>query len=239
MSTNWKALAGELSSLLGLENAPIAITHSESRPEGIPAFDEPMSEPAADGRRGRVAASCVFWMRAADRTFSTVAEDHGNCSVGRMTHGFATLEEVAGKDDVAALLESGWVGREQVPEIPTISTRPGAITYGPLAETPVEPDVVFLRLNPEQLMVLTDALPDLYIGAKPQCHILALAKERDLVAASVGCMLSRVRTGMSSSEMTCAIPAKRLTEVLDKLRAAESIDKTVAGYAAEDAQRFG
>ena len=239
MAHDWTTLANELSALLDLGNPPIAITYSDDRPEGVPAFDAPMSEPAADGRRGRAAASCVFWMKAGDRNFSTVAEDHGNCSVGRMTHGFANLEDVAGNDDVAALLESGWVGRDQVPEIPTVTTRPGAITYGPLAKTPVEPDVVFLRLEPEQLMILTDALPDLHIGAKPQCHTLALAKERNMVAASIGCMLSRVRTGMSSAEMTCAIPAGRLTEVLDKLRAAESIDGTVARYASEDALRFG
>ena len=54
-----------------------------------------MSEPAEDGRTGRVAAGCVFWIEAASKTFSTVAEDHGNCSVGRVTHGFAALEDVA------------------------------------------------------------------------------------------------------------------------------------------------
>jgi len=43
----------------------------------------------------------VFWMKAADRTFGTVAEDHGNCSVGSVTHGFKTLDEVAGNSDVA------------------------------------------------------------------------------------------------------------------------------------------
>ena len=92
-------------------------------------------------------AGCVFWMKAADRTFGTVAEDHGNCSVGSLTHGFKTLEEVAGNSDVAALLESGWVTMDVVPQIPVVHEKPGAVTYGPLAETPVDPDVVFLRLN--------------------------------------------------------------------------------------------
>ena len=46
----------------------------------------------------------MFWMKAEGRSFSTVAEDHANCSVGSVTHGFRTLEEVGDKDDVGALV---------------------------------------------------------------------------------------------------------------------------------------
>ena len=66
---------------------------------------------------------------------------------------------------------------------------------------------MFLRLNGKQLMVLSDAMPGLRIEGKPQCHIVAIAKEQGEIAASVGCALSRVRTGMPPTEMTCAIPA--------------------------------
>ena len=127
-----------------------------------------------------------------------------------MTHGFKTLEEVAGNSDVAALLDSGWVTMDVVPQIPVVHEKPGAVTYGPLAETPVDPDVVFLRLTGRQLMVLSDAIPRLRIEGKPQCHIVAVAKEEGVPAASVGCALSRVRTGMPPTEMTCAIPAATL-----------------------------
>jgi len=51
--------------------------------------------------------------------------------------------------------------------------------------------VVLLRVNARQLMVLSDALPGLSIQGKPQCHIVALAKEHGVPAASVGCALSR------------------------------------------------
>ena len=238
MRTDYRAAADELVSLLNLEVAPLAITFGDEAPQGVPAFDEPMSEPAPDGRRGRVAASCVFWMKGTERTFTTVAEDHGNCSVGRMTHGFATLDDVAGKDDVAALLDSGWVGRDEVPAIPVVSRGHTHITYGPLAESPTDPDVVFLRLNPKQLMVLNDAVPEMAIEGKPQCHILALAKERNTIAASIGCMLSRVRTEMAPHEMSCALPGVRLAEVLDRLRDAGGVDDTVAAYAARDKRRF-
>ncbi len=38
-----------------------------------------------------------------------------------MTHGFATLDEVAGRSDVAALVESGWVTMEMVPSIAVVA----------------------------------------------------------------------------------------------------------------------
>jgi len=235
---SWSDLANGLTDALALSAPPIAITFSDAPPEGVSAFDAPMPEPMPDGRTGRVPAGCVFWMRATDATFSTVAEDHGNCSVGSMTHGFKTLDEVAGNSDVAALLDSGWVTMDVVPQIPVVSERPGAVTYGPLADSPTDPDVVLLRLNAKQLMVLSDALPGLRIEGKPQCHIVAVAKEQGEIAASVGCALSRVRTGMSANEMTCAIPADKLTDVLGTVQANATADTAVARYAAEDAKRF-
>jgi uncharacterized protein (DUF169 family) len=65
-----------------------------------------------------------------------------------------------------------------------------------------------------------------------------VAKEHGEVAASVGCMLSRTRTGMPSEEMTCAIPAWRLAEVVGKVERTARVDAIVAAYAAEDALRF-
>lgn len=235
---NWPQFAVELSNVLALEAPPIAITFSEAPPAGVEAFDAPMPEPLPDGRTGRVPAGCAFWIKSADKTFSTVAEDHGNCSVGSVVLGFKTFDEVAGNSDVAAMLETGWVTTDVVPQIPVITEKPGAVTYGPLTETPFDPDVILIRVNGEQLMLLHDALPDMHLAGKPQCHIVALAKDQGIVAASVGCALSRVRSGMSVNEMTCAIPAARLGEVLAALITTAGADGQVASYAGEDALRF-
>jgi uncharacterized protein (DUF169 family) len=237
-STAWSDAAIALTDALQLAAPPLAITFSEAAPDGVAPFDAPMPEPTADGRTGRVPAGCVFWTKAVDRTFTTVAADHGNCSVGSLTHGFVTLDEVAGHSDVAALVESGWVTMDMVPNIPVIADKPGTVTYGPLAESPVDPDVVLIRVNGKQLMVLSDALPGLRIDGKPQCHIIAVAKQEGEVAVSVGCMLSRTRTNMSSKEMTCAIPASKLDDVIRKIVATAATDSIVASYAAEDARRF-
>lgn len=237
-TSDWTQLAARLQSALALAAPPLAITFTDAPPTDVPAFDRPLPAALPDGRTGRVPAGCAFWIHGTESTFSTVKADHGNCSVGSLTHGFATLDEVAGNDDVAALLETGWVTMDLVPQIPVVTDPPGAVTYGPLAETPHDPDVVLLRVNGKQLMVLSDAIPGLRIEGKPQCHIVAIAKEQNEVAASVGCALSRVRTGMPATEMTCAIPGGRVADVLDAIEHNAVADAAVARYASEDALRF-
>lgn len=237
-TTSWTQLASDLMGVLHPSAPPVAITFSAAPPAGVTPYDAPMAPPTPDGRTGRVPAGCVFWMEATDQTFTTAPADHGNCSVGSLTHGLLSLEEATGRADVGALVASGWVSEADFGHIPVVAERPGAITYGPLADTPVDPDVVLVRLTAKALMVLADALPGLRIEGKPQCHIVAAAKEQGQVVASVGCALSRARTGMPSSETTAAIPASRLAEVVDAIRSTATADASVAAYAAEDARRF-
>lgn len=183
-------------------------------------------------------AGCVFWIKGATESFATVAADHANCSVGSFTHGFLTLEEAATKDDVCAVLDSGWVDMASVQQLPRVPDKPETVVYAPLSQTETAPDVVLLRINGFALMTLKDALPNLRIEGKPQCHIIAIAKELGEVAASVGCALSRARTGMRPEEMTCAIPGSRLADVVNAVEAAVTLDRMMASYAAADAKRF-
>ena len=238
---DWQAAAARLTTALRLSVAPVAITFTETPSYGVPPVAGsavPMPEPAADGRTGRVPAGCVFWVHALDRTFATRPEDHGNCSVGSLTHGLIDLQTAAQRADVAALVESGWVSPEVFPAIPVVATRPTAIIYGPLAEATQRPDVVLVRTGPRGVMTIGDAIPDLVIEGKPQCHIIAIAKEENRPAASVGCALSRARTGMSASEMTCALPGTRLEDIVAAIETASAVDTAVAAYAGRDARRF-
>jgi uncharacterized protein (DUF169 family) len=148
------------------------------------------------------------------------------------------LHEAALHSDVGALVDSGWVTPEMFPQIPAVSERPNYVTYGPLDESPADPDVVLLRVNPKQLMVISDALPGLHISGKPQCHIVAIAKETGQPAASVGCILSRTRTAMPSTEQTCALPGPALADIVEKLEKTAAVDAMVSAYAGQDAARF-
>jgi uncharacterized protein (DUF169 family) len=230
-------LARRLTIALRLKAAPIAISFSKEAGDAPPfAGAAPPANTA--GRTGVVPAGCVFWMKASERTFTTVASDHANCSVGSLTHGFLDQAEAATRDDVAAVLAAGWVNEAAVGMLPRVRERPRSIVYGPLSESAREPDVVLVRIDGMALMALHGAIADLRIEGRPQCHIVALAKEDGAVAASVGCALSRARTGMPPEQMTCAIPSARLREVVARLEAMVSLDRAMANYAADDAKRF-
>ena len=237
-ATDWGVVAARLERALHLDVAPVAITFSASAETTAPPFDQPMPEVTPDGRTGRVPAGCVFWVHAVERTFSTRPDDHGNCSVGSLTHGLIDLPTAAQRTDVAALVEAGWVTPDVFPTIPVVADRPEAIIYGPLADASSAADVVLVRTNAKGVMTIGDAVGDLVIEGKPQCHIVAIAKEQNRPAASVGCALSRARTGMRAHEMTCALPGARLHEIVDAIEQAAAVDATVARDAADDALRF-
>lgn len=236
---DWRSLNDRLVATLKPYAPPIAISFlAEGQTAPVARLDDNFPEPNESGRTGQVPAGCVFWIRSVSKSFATTAADHANCSVGSLTHGFLTLEEAVTKDDVGAVLESGWVDEAAVKELPVVTARPGTVVYGPLADSQSDPDVVLLRINALSLMILRDAFPDLQIEGKPQCHIIAIAKEKGTLAASVGCALSRSRTGMKAEEMTCAIPVRRLSEVADALESTVSLDRAMASYASADAKRF-
>ncbi|MBI1881279.1 MAG: DUF169 domain-containing protein [Chloroflexi bacterium] len=234
----WGNLATELTKALGLQHAPIAITFTNDAPAAALLLAGDTPTPSGDGRTGKVPAGCVFWIKAADTTFTTVPTDHYNCSVGSVTHGLKKLEEVIGNEDVQGILEAEWVTPEEAMQLPVVQDKHNYIVYGPLADTPVDPDVILLRVNAFQSMVMLDAFSGMDVVGKPQCHIIPMAKEQNKIAMSTGCILSRIRTGMSPHEMTCTIPASRLIEVVDRLEARRSANSAVGAYANKDLTRF-
>ncbi len=229
-------LATELTALLGLTHAPVAITFHDTTPTDGRWFDHPMSEPTPDGRSGRAPAACVFWAHGHTKTFHTAPADLGNCSVGLFTHGIVGAADILDKSDVGTLLEVGWVTMEAFADVKAISRRPVAITYGPLAESEAIPTVVLLRLAPRQMMEIADAVPVEFSG-KPQCQILARAAQ-GTISASMGCALSRERIGMGDDELTAAIPGDRVSELLERLRTVCRADAAVVSYATADKARF-
>ncbi|REK11725.1 MAG: hypothetical protein DWQ40_12090 [Actinobacteria bacterium] len=232
------AASATLNDLLGLEFEPVAITFlDETSSNGVPRFDAPMSEPTEDGRSGRAAAPCVFWIHGHESTFDTMVEDHGNCSVGLFTHGFAGAEDIIDKSDVGALLDVGWVTMEAFAGVEALNRRPAGVRYGPLSEASSEPDVVLLRITPKQMMAINDAVEVEWSG-KPQCQILPRAANKGVIAASMGCALSRARTGMGDDELTVAVPGSRVDELVVALQSVRNADSAVVGYATADMERF-
>ena len=162
-------------------------------------FDEPMPPPAADGRTG--CGHSQGGVRVLDRRHRQDLLD-GARRPWQLQRGDddswpGDAGGCNGHADVAELLSSYWVTLGGGADNPRGPDAARVNRLGPLAETQLDPDVVLLRLTARQLIVLSNTLPGLRIEGKPQCHIVAVAKEQGEVAASVGCQLSRVRTGMA------------------------------------------
>jgi uncharacterized protein (DUF169 family) len=218
------ALAQELTQLLDLDHPPVAVTFHEQEPA------ERSSRPPAPEPAG-----CCFWAKAEHHRLHTTAADHAHCSVGSYTHGLISLAEAAAGQDTAALLASGWVAEAHLANVPSVETAPAAITYEPLDEAG-DADVVLVRLTASSLMSLQGACPELSLVAKPQCQIVPLAL-RGTIAVSPGCAVSRVRTGLPADELTCAIPARELTDIVARLRRSRTADAAVSAFADADIQQ--
>jgi uncharacterized protein (DUF169 family) len=215
------ALAHELIRLLNLDHPPVAVTFHEHDPREQPG-DRPDPEPAG----------CCFWAKAERGRIDTTAPDHAHCSVGSYTHGLISLSDAAVGEDTAALVASGWVTETDLTSAPSVDTSPAAITYEPLADAEGA-DVVLVRLTVGSLMSLQGACPELSLVTKPQCQILPLAL-RGTVAVSPGCAVSRVRTGLPTGELTCAIPGHALASTVDRLTRSVAADAAVSAFADAD-----
>jgi uncharacterized protein (DUF169 family) len=221
--SNSAVLARRLSELLRLTEAPVAVS-----------FDAPPNRDVATPTPAQP-AGCCFWEPAQQRRLDTVAADHANCSVGSYTHGLIPLEQAAAGADTAALVGSGWVGEADLMAAAALPFRPSSITYQPLTDAE-DADVVLVRLSPTALMRLHGAAPELILAHKPQCVIIALAHAGQ-IAVSPGCAVSRTRTNLPEDQVTCAIPARELESLIERLETSTAADRAVSDFGAADMQR--
>ena len=176
--------------------------------------------------------------------FFTVADDHKRCLVGAHTHN-VTLSP-AEKQEMMGLVQTmvglSYLKMEDVPQIPTRKTALQVAVYAPLAAAPVPPDVVLVRGNARQLMLLAEAAQAAGVAGtgatmgRPTCAVLPEAINSARTAASFGCIGNRVYTGADDTEAYFAIPGLQLGAVEEKLavivRANQKMEKFHRGRAA-------
>src|SRR6266403_3096768 len=146
---NLTTQAKQLQDLLELKWPPISITFKKEPPTGIPRI----SQSAPSG--------CTYWKLAAEgQIFYTEASDHFGCPIGAYTHGVnlppAHGKELEGMIETMAGLD--YLKMEEVPSIPRREDPFGVAIYAPLAATPFPPDVIIVRGNAKQMMLLSEAM---------------------------------------------------------------------------------
>jgi uncharacterized protein (DUF169 family) len=203
-----------LAELLGLTVTPVAIAFVDKAPHGVPRVEAP--EPAG----------CGYWRRAAEgEVFFTLPDDHKRCPVGAYTHNVTLSppeqEELMGL--VQTMVGLSYLEMKDIPQIATRKTPLQVAVYAPLAMAPVPPDVVLVRGNAHQLMLLSEAAQAAGVAGtgatlgRPTCAVLPQAINSAQTAASFGCIGNRVYTGADETEAYFAIPGAQLAIVEEKL----------------------
>jgi uncharacterized protein (DUF169 family) len=215
-----------LAELLRLTSTPVAIAFVDAAPAGVPHVSA--VEPAG----------CGYWrLAAAGEVFFTVADDHKRCPVGAHTHSVALSPSE--QDELMGLVQTmvglSYLKMEDVALIPTRKTPLKVAVYSPLAAAPVPPDVVLVRGNAQQLMLLAEASQAAGVAGtgatlgRPTCAVLPEAINSERTASSFGCIGNRVYTGADDTDAYFAIPGPQLGAVEENLavivRANQELEK--------------
>ena len=203
-----------IAELLNLSSPPVAIAFVDAPPRGMRRIET--SEPAG----------CGYWKRAAEgEVFYTEADDHKRCPVGAHTHHvpLSRSEHEELMSLVGTMVGLSYLKLEEVPEIPRRQTPMRVAVYGPLGAVPVPADVIIVRGEARQLMLLAEAARAAGVegnGAtmgRPTCAVLPQAINSARTAASFGCVGNRVYTGAADSDGYFAIPGAKLQAVENAL----------------------
>jgi uncharacterized protein (DUF169 family) len=190
-------------------------------------------------RVGAEPAGCSFWRIAAGgETFYTQATDHFGCAIGAYTHGAelpdANMQELSGL--IGKMVGLSYIKEAEVPQIPKRTTPLKFVVYAPLGKSPVAPDVVLVRGNARQLMVLSEAgraaghVQTAVTMGRPACAMVPYSMSSGEVVLSLGCIGNRVYTELSDSEGYVAIPGASLASTMDKLDALVSANEALEGF---------
>lgn len=219
--------ATQLQRLLNLQSPPIAITLRSEAPAGVP-------------RIGEVAPSgCTYWKLAAEgNVFYTEASDHFGCPIGSYTHGI-DLPAAQGKElegMIETMVGLSYLRMEEVPGIPRREGRFGVAIYAPLAKAPLEPDVVIVRGNAKQMMLLAEAanaagMPmSNGIMGRPTCAMIPAAMKTQQAVMSLGCIGNRVYNELGDGELYTGIFGGALRTILATLESILTANRALIGF---------
>lgn len=216
----------KLLELLKLKHQPVAVSFRDDAPSGV------------DRIQNAAPAGCSYWKIAAEgKTFYTEAADHYNCPIGAYTHGVALPEEKSKELEsvMGMMVNLKYITMEEVPQIPHRTEPLSVAVYSPLSQAASEPDVILVRGNPKQVMLLAEAARASGIGqqgevmGRPACSIIPNTLATARGNTSLGCIGNRVYTGLEDDELYFAFPGSKVDDVVTNLetilRANQELEK--------------
>ena len=225
--TNWREVDQHISKVVRTGVRPVAVAFLDEEPAGVSKYE------------GTQPSGCSFWRLAAEgKAFYTVPENHFNCAVGAYTHNIPLSpdREKETEQTLKMMFDLGYVKPEEVPQIPRLGKTPKAILYAPLAESPVNPDVVLFAVKPSAAMLLQEAATRAGVGTgapalgRPTCMALPASLQHGTIA-SLGCMGNRIYTGLGEDEMYIVLRASDLSRIAEELQVIGGANSALRDYA--------
>lgn len=219
-----RALSERFTSGLGLSTPPVALARVAEPPAGV-------------AREGLAPSACTFWRKAETGVFFADTGAHYGCSVGAMVMGFDLVPDVA--TDLQATIGTmgslGYLEEAEPPKIPALKPGHQGMLYGPLAEFPIEPDLVVMWLTPSQAMFYAEAAgsarwstdgPGRILG-RPACSALAAAQIAGDSTLSLGCIGMRTFTEVSDDRLLAAVSGSHIEALAGDLAETLNVNATM------------
>jgi uncharacterized protein (DUF169 family) len=223
---DYRNIEKQLSETLGLYKRPVAISFLDAPPTGVARFE------------GSVPSGCSFWRIAAQGSaFYTVQTDHYNCPIGSHTHRISLPGERAAEleQTLGLIGKIGYIRLEEVPAIPQLAKTPAVVVYSPLADAPVDPDVVLFSGSPGRLMLLQEAgirsgaAASVPLLGRPTCMALPAAIAGGVVA-STGCIGNRVYTEAGDDDLYVAVAGRDVERIAREAQTIVAANATLRDY---------
>ena len=219
--------AEQLMSSLELSLPPVAIAFCDVVPDDVPMFE------------GVVPAGCAFWPQATARTFATAARDHALCAIGIHTHnlsGAAASQPDELQASLKAMMGLDYVREEEIAAIPVMQHKLAHALYGPLADFPVQPEVVLVFAHAQHGLILSEAVARVDGGTppamgRPACAIVPHVLNQRRAAMSLGCCGARAYLDALTDDVALwALPAHCLDQYCEQIAAFADANRTLTVF---------
>lgn len=224
----YQELTKRFSELLQLEHRPVGLAFVESFPEGV------------EHQKTSVPSACTFWRLAEDGIFFATADDHQQCPIGMMTMGFQMSESAQERAQglVGTMASVEYFSPDEVSALPVVTKPHESIVYGRLDQLPVEADVVLCIINPQQGMLVAEALGQvnwlqeggLASFGRPTCGVIPRTMQTGKTSLSFGCIGARTYVEMTPAEMALTIPGSEFAGLVERLHVIVNANNALAPY---------
>jgi uncharacterized protein (DUF169 family) len=218
MSENLSDIARQLTHDLELSSPPVQISYLDHAPTGVPQHP------------GAAPSVCTFFAEGRSKAFYADLPEHEACEIGAFVLGVPPEGELGQRlmATVGMMQKEGYLAPGEEAKIPRNATPPKFVAYGPLGSLPMPPTDVLLFANPKSAMLAMEAsATPVPVNGRPMCAVVPTLHAGAPVAVSIGCVGSRIFTGMGDDQMLVGIRGDRLAEFAQRLRTIRSANAAV------------